>query len=249
MHFFDIMCRSKSRIVLALDLTGPSLLDRALRILDETYEYLAAVKVNRHLSIPLSLEDLNKLTSAIHDRGLPAIMDCKVNDIGSTNRVMAELFFNAGFDALTVSPLTGWEEGLEPVYEVARSFNRGILELVYMSHPGASRYYEALILNRSTLTLKALYEVLLEEAIGRGADGLIVAATRPSIVSRVKRAAQGRSHVYSPGVGYQGGSASEAVKAGADFLIVGRSIVLSSNPKEEALKLYRLVSTSLARGL
>ena len=150
--------------MLALDLTGPSLLDRALKVLDETYEYLAAVKVNRHLSIPLSLEDLDKLTSTIHDRGLPAIMDCKVNDVGSTNKIMAELFFNAGFDALTVSPLIGWEEGLEPVYEVAKSFNRGVLELIYMSHPGASRYYEALILDRSTLTLKPLYEELLKEA-------------------------------------------------------------------------------------
>ncbi|MFQ6054556.1 MAG: orotidine 5'-phosphate decarboxylase / HUMPS family protein, partial [Methanosarcinales archaeon] len=38
--------------------------------------------------------------------------------------------------------------------------------------------------------------------------------------------------IISPGVGAQGGSISKAIDAGADYIIVGRSIYLSENPRE-----------------
>jgi orotidine-5'-phosphate decarboxylase len=43
-------------------------------------------------------------------------MDCKVNDIGSTNQVIAE-YYTAGFDALIANPFVGWEEGLELIFD------------------------------------------------------------------------------------------------------------------------------------
>lgn len=241
MGFRGMMEGARSRLIIALDVTERPLLERALKLIDETYEYAAAFKVNRHLTIPLSLNELSRLTSAIHDAGLPAIADCKVNDVSGTNRVMAELLIEAGFDALTVSPVIGWEGGLEPVYELARGAGVGVLELVYMSHPGARRYYEALVVDVETATMRRLYELLAADALRRGADGLIVAATRPDVVSRVKAMSRGRAPIYSPGIGPQGGVVEEAVRAGADFIIVGRSVVLSERPREEASKLYRLV--------
>lgn len=241
MSFRSRMKRAKSRLIIALDVTERPLLERALRLIDETYEYAAAFKVNRHLTIPLSLDELSRLTSAIHDVGLPAIADCKVNDVGGTNRVMAELLIEAGFDALTVSPVIGWEGGLKPVYELARGAGVGVLELVYMSHPDAKRYYEALVVDVETATMKRLYELLVADALRREADGLIVAATRPDVVSRVKVMSGERAPIYSPGIGPQGGTVEEVLRAGADFIIVGRSIVYSERPREEASKLYRLV--------
>jgi orotidine-5'-phosphate decarboxylase len=43
--------------------------------------------------------------------------------------------------------------------------------------------------------------------------------------------------VYSPGVGVQGGDARAAVESGADYLIVGRSIVESKDPAKSAEKI------------
>ena len=234
-------------MVLALDLKGPRLLERALKILDEVYDQVAAVKVNRHLSIPLSLGELAKLVEAVHDRGLPAIIDCKVNDVASTNEVMVELFFEAGFDALTACPFTGWEGGLEPVFSLARRMGRGVILLAYMSHPGASRWYGGLFLDPFTLSLRRAFEAFAAQALNWGADGVVVGATRPWAVELVARVLKGRSLIFSPGVGVQGGVVEEALRAGADYLIVGRSIVESPSPRSAAATFNRVVEDTLTR--
>ena len=43
--------------------------------------------------------------------------------------------------------------------------------------------------------------------------------------------------IYSPGVGTQGGNASEVKQMGSDFLIVGRTILNAKNPIQIAKKL------------
>jgi orotidine-5'-phosphate decarboxylase len=42
----------------------------------------------------------------------------------------------------------------------------------------------------------------------------------------------------TPGIGAQGGKVRDAIKAGADYVIVGRSIYESENPREVARRLY-----------
>ena len=69
-----------------------------------------------------------------------------------------------------------------------------------------------------------------------GASGLIAPATRPERIKKIKESASGLL-ILSPGVGAQGGSASNAVLNGADYVIVGRSIYGSSDPKDAAQKL------------
>ena len=212
MGFVDSLRRSKSKVVLALDLKGSGLMRRALKLLDEVYDQVAAVKVNRHLSIPLSLDDLAKLVSAIHERGLPAIMDCKVNDVASTSRLMAELFFNVGFDAITACPFTGWSGGLEDVFSLAHEMDRGVILLTYMSHPGAEGTFEK------------VFDKILETVKLGEFDGAIVPATRPGVVRRA-RSALGRGYLLlAPGVGAQGARPGDAIAAGADAEIVGRAI-------------------------
>jgi orotidine-5'-phosphate decarboxylase len=45
--------------------------------------------------------------------------------------------------------------------------------------------------------------------------------------------------IISPGVGAQGGSSRETLKAGADYIIVGRGIYLSDDPAAAAEKYSR----------
>jgi orotidine-5'-phosphate decarboxylase len=55
----------------------------------------------------------------------------------------------------------------------------------------------------------------------------------------------GNLNILSPGVGAQGGSASAAIKAGADYIIVGRSIYNAENPEAAALKIAGDIRTGL----
>jgi orotidine-5'-phosphate decarboxylase len=62
-----------------------------------------------------------------------------------------------------------------------------------------------------------------------GARGVVAPATRPERI-RLIRSIIGDKLIISPGVGAQGGSAGEALQAGADYLIVGRSVYESEDP-------------------
>jgi len=230
--------RAVSNIVLALDLTNEDrgvLLRSALEVLDETHEYICAVKMNRHLVLPLGLFDgVRKIVDRARDFSLPTIMDCKINDIGNTNLVIARSYFEAGFDAVTVNSFVGWEDGLQPVFELARQLDRGVITLVYMSHKAAWEGYGQTVYDSSKRRNRLQYVVFAEKAVSWGADGAVVGATYPEKIREVHGILGDSVPIYSPGVGAQGGSIEASVKSGSRYLIVGRSIVRASRPDEVA---------------
>lgn len=227
-----------SNIVLALDITPENfndLLSKSLEILEIVDPYICAVKVNRHLTLPLGLFDgVERIIKFAHELGLPAIMDCKINDVGHTNRVIAEYYFKAGFDAVIANPFVGWEDGLNPVFKVAREMNRGVILLVYMSHKASVEGYGQLIYDSATRTIKPQYMIFAERALSWGADGAVVGATYPERIREVRDVLDDKVPIYSPGVGVQGGSIEDAVRSGAKYLIVGRSILLADDPGKAA---------------
>jgi len=228
----------KSNIILALDLPPgkPSrLLSRSIKILNSVHPYLCALKLNRQAVLPLGLFDgVQKIVDRAHDLGLPTIMDAKINDIGNTNRAIAEYYYKAGFDAVIASPFVGWEEGLQPVFEVAEQMKRGVIILVYMSHKAASEGYGQTVQDPKTGKLHPQYMVFAAKALEWKADGAIVGATYPEKIREVHAVLKDKVHIYSPGVGAQGGDIEAAVKAGARYFIVGRTIVLAEDPAETA---------------
>ncbi len=230
--------RKNSRIILALDVSAcepEEILSRSMLILESVHEYVCALKVNYHLILPLGLfNGVRKILERAHDLGLPTIADCKANDVGSTNRIIAENYFKAGFDALIANPFVGWEDGLQPIFEVAEKMSRGIILLVYMSHKAAWEGYGQSVLDRRDGKVKPQYVIFAEKALSWGADGVIVGATYPEKIREVYTILDGAVPIYSPGVGVQGGKIKEAIFAGARYLIVGRSIVNVENPADAA---------------
>jgi len=230
--------KAGSNIVLALDLPLDQphrLLSRSIEILETVHPYVCAVKINRQLVLPLGLfNGVQKILSSAQDFDLPTIMDCKINDVGHTNRIMAEYYYKAGFDALTASPFVGWEEGLQPVFEVANQMSRGVILLVYMSHKAAEEGYGQKIHDPKTGRLSPQYVAFAERALSWNADGVIVGATYPEKIREVHEILGDRVPIYSPGVGVQGGDVESAMRAGARYLIVGRTITLAENPAENA---------------
>ena len=235
--------KKESNIILALDFPFRSpdkreeLLANAQDVLEAVHPYVCAVKINHHLVLPLGTFDgVQKLVTQIHEKGLLAIMDCKANDIGATNQVIAEYYYAAGFDALIANPFIGWEEGMKPIFDTAHKLQRGVILLTYMSHRGASEGYGQTI-QEATGTATSQYVSFAKKAVKWGADGAVVGATYPEKIMEIHEILGENVPIYSPGIGAQGGAAETAAKAGARYFIVGRSITLAEKTGEAAKKL------------
>ncbi|MHA1881826.1 MAG: orotidine 5'-phosphate decarboxylase [Candidatus Thorarchaeota archaeon] len=240
----------KSKLIIGLDLTANMadgegvnrsaekvrLEEEASRIIDATADYAVAYKFNRQITLPLGLYDgISRLIKKIHELGLVAIMDCKINDIGNTNEHIAKYYLNAGFDALIANPFVGWEGGLDSVFKTARDMQGGVITLCYMSHPASDEGYGLQVaLDKKKKNHEPMYISFAKRALKYDADGVIVGATYPEKIREIKKILGTEIPIISPGVGAQGGSAKDAIEAGASYVIVARSIINADNPGEAA---------------
>jgi orotidine-5'-phosphate decarboxylase len=215
----------RSPIVLALDPPAGrrGLPEFAARTIRAVERHVCAVKMNFHLLLPLSALEISRINKLVHSCGLQSIADIKLNDIENTNEVAVDHLTKMGFDAVIANPFMG-KGALAALVQKAHRANAGVIALVYMSHPGAKEGFGLEVGGRE------LYREFLERADDSGADGIVVGATQLDILRQVAR----QLPVYSPGVGAQGGDAGQAIKGGADYLIIGRSIVEARQPAKAA---------------
>jgi orotidine-5'-phosphate decarboxylase len=206
------------RLILALDVHERG---KALEIAKETAEYLWAIKVNWPLILGSGLGIITELKERT---GLPIIADLKLADIPNTNRLIAGRVFEAGADYIIAHGFVG-RDSVKAVMELGKT-----IIIVEMSHPGAEEF------------IQPVTDRLIEMANELRPFGVIAPATRPERVRYIRSKLRSYIKVITPGVGAQGGSAREALNAGVDYIIVGRSIYGSENPREAARKLHDEIS-------
>ena len=197
-----------SRLVLALDETDSV---RACRIAEEVAPFVAAIKINYPLVLSSGLGIVTEIS-----KFAKVICDFKVADIPNTNRLIAESVFEAGAQGIIAHAFPG-SESLKAIREVDSS--KDLFVVITMSHPRGGDFFD----------IEAFCSLALEV----GATGVIAPATRPEDISRIRNLI-GNLKIMSPGVGAQGGNSKEALKAGADLIIIGRGIYLSDNPAQAA---------------
>ena len=198
--------RKQTRMILALDETDGQ---KALAIVRDVSEYIDAVKINWPLVLaagPEMITELSKITDVI--------CDFKVADIPNTVSLIVSNAVKRGASAVIVHAFTG-DDSLKAAVEAAGDAE--IYAVTEMSHPGGKMF-----------TAKHAEE-MARLGVECGAAGFIAPATRPERIAAI-RAIIGDRKILSPGVGAQGGSASSAIKAGADYVIVGRAIYKADDP-------------------
>jgi orotidine-5'-phosphate decarboxylase len=227
----------KGKIVLAndYDINQRNLVSKTISNINTLHEHLCGIKLNFHLLLPLGSKDISKITKTAHSKKLLTIADIKLNDIGNTNRITIETLWKLGFDAVIVNPIMGLTS-LKDIILHSHLKNKGVITLCHMSAPSARMTYDMNITFQKKS--KKLYELFLEWALKEKADGIIAGATYPEIIKQCSKKSRNRLDIYSPGVGIQGGDAKKVLSAGSNFLIVGRSILESKNPKEVAKSLH-----------
>jgi len=202
-------------MILALDVLSR---DKALELTEKLGEYFDAIKVGYPLILHAGLGIVEEISSV-----LPVIADLKIADIPNTNRLICEAVLGAGAAAIIAQAFPG-KDSLVACADSAKSFGADLFVVTEMSHPGAEQF------------MAPLAERMARLAVEAGASGVVAPATRPERI-RLIRSIIGDRLIISPGVGAQGGSAGEALQAGADYLIVGRSVYEASDPVGRAEEL------------
>jgi orotidine-5'-phosphate decarboxylase len=164
-------------------------------------------------------------------KGLPAIIDAKVNEISTTARWISKYYFDAGFDAITCNPFVGYEGGLDAVFTEAKKRDRGVILVTLMAHPGSRYGFQRLAIGKEAE--QPFYKMFAQAAKDWKADAVMVGATFPHLLPNVRKRVGQDILILSAGIGIQGGAVEDAIRNGTDFCIVGRSIVHSPDPLAE----------------
>lgn len=232
------LAAQKSPLILANDYDNQKNLEsRTIHNIKTLSDSLCAIKFNFHVLLPLGANQIKKITKLAHNSGLQTIADIKLNDIGNTNFVAAQTLWDLGFDCVIVNPMMG-PGNLEKLIQLSHRNKKGVISLCHMSSPEAKVTYELGVRLGSRNT--QLYKLFLQWATKMSADGIIVGATFPDIIQYCKKQSKGKLNVFSPGIGTQGGDISSTLSAGSDYLIVGRTILSSKDPKKTAQEMATL---------
>ena len=202
--------KSDSRLVLALDETDGK---KALAIAESVGDIVDAIKINWPLVLSEGPQMITKLSEMSE-----VICDFKIADIPNTVRLIVENAVSRGASAVIVHAFTG-DDSLRAAVEA--SGEAEVYAVTEMSHPGAKMF------------TAQHAEEMARLGVECGVDGFIAPATRPDRIAAI-RAVVGDRKILSPGVGAQGGKASDAISAGATYAIVGRAIYGSDNPRDSA---------------
>lgn len=218
-------------------------------IIDAVADVACCVKPNAGFHEARGIPGLEALAETIahaRRRGLPVILDAKRGDISSSAAAYAKAAFVAwGADAVTVNPFLG-TDGVEPFAAYA---DRGVFILCHTSNLGARDLQEL------TCDGRFVYEHVAGLATGwnrNGNVGLVVGATYPEELARVRRIAPG-AWILLPGVGTQGGDLEASLAAGLRpdgmgvIVNVSRAVAQAADPGAAARE-YRDRINAARRG-
>jgi orotidine-5'-phosphate decarboxylase len=198
-------------------------------IIEATSDLAAAYKPNTAYYEACGTKGLDALSATLDTipSHILTIGDCKRGDMSTTNEqyhiAWQELF---RFDSITVSPYMG-RESYEPFLQ---SEEQGVFFLGLTSNPGA-RDFQYLDLANG----KKLYEHVTD-TVAKKNCGLVVGATKAEELRALRERAPELPFLV-PGVGAQGGSLEDSLKAngnGIALINVSRGVTAASNGSDFA---------------
>ncbi|MEZ0346297.1 MAG: orotidine 5'-phosphate decarboxylase [Infirmifilum sp.] len=203
--------RKQSWVILALDFPKyKDFLSETYRLLEKLSNMLAGVKIGLPAFLRVGPEEIGELAQAFKGE-LYFLADLKLADIEDVTLEEIMLIESMGFDGAIIHLFP------QCISKPPRT-DIDLYGLVSMSC-------------RASL-IDHHFQDLLDYAGSLRLTGVVVGATKPDMIKRA-RERLGEALILSPGIGFQGAAPGSALKAGADFEIVGRSVVFSQDPLGE----------------
>ena len=207
--------RLSHRIVAAIDATDVA---RARFVAKSLTGKVDALKVNWPLVLAAGPDIVREFAASAY-----VLCDFKIADIPNTNRLIVEQALARGASGVICHAFAG-EDSVRACVEAAKGAE--VFVVTELSHPGGQEF-----------TAKHAEE-FARLAVRAGAAGIIAPATRPERI-RFLRGLVGDRLILSPGVGAQGGKPADAIRAGADAVIVGRALYDAEDPAGAAEAIAR----------
>jgi uridine monophosphate synthetase len=226
--------------------TAGAALSFCLNLISSTADIAAAFKPNAAFFEAMGPDGwsvLRRVIEAVPD-GIPVILDAKRGDIASTAEAYARSAFDQlGAGAVTLSPYLGFDS-LEPF--LSRP-GKGVFLLCKTSNPGSGDLQDLAVAGLSGIFARGarLYEHVAALASGWNTGdnlGLVVGATYPEALARVRRVAP-ELWILAPGIGAQGGDLEAALQAGLRrdglglLVPVSRAVARAEDPRHAAQEL------------
>ena len=194
------------RVIAALDVFDSR---EAIRIAGQIKDEVAYIKVNWPLVMSEGISIVRKLSEFS-----PVICDFKIADVPSTNALIARKARENGAWGIISHQFTG-RDSMDSL--VMESGEMKVFSVVSMSNSGSRDFMDMHT------------DKMIEMSKECGVYGFVAPGNNLQMLDHI-RALAGKRCIISPGIGAQGGTPSEAIRHGADFIIIGRSIYNSDDP-------------------
>lgn len=188
-----------------------------LNCLNSIADYIDGIKIGHLLIVSVGLRIIHKIRQIVN---VPIIADFKLMDISPIATSLIHKGIEFGLDGFMMCGVCG-PDVLKDCISVGR--DKMIFVFTEFTH-------------FTGLIDRQLSNYVAEMARDFGAFGIQAPATKPIRVRELRQIVGEELVIMSCGVGEQGASYGSAIKNGADYEIVGRSIYLAQNPRSEAQK-------------
>ena len=211
------------KTILALDVYD---IEKAQKLISDTKEFIDIYKVGPILFLQAGKE----IIKVLKDNGKEIFLDLKFHDIPATVKRSIESAKELGVYSLTVHS-SGGEEMLKAAASV----------------PGRPKIWAVTVLtSQTTMPEEVIKRAQLAKSCG--IDGVIAS---PLEITAIKKECGKEFNVVTPGIRpakadddqKRVATPEEAIKNGADFIVVGRPILEAENPKEAAKRIFESIAS------
>ncbi len=219
-----------SRIILAIDPHKNVEINELITKLVRVKNYIAGIKIGLPFIVRYGLTGVRSIIKEAYDLE-HIILDFKLADIAPIMISTIEPFIDVGINEAIAHAFIGLNGGLQELKEYLDKNNIRLILVISMSHPGSID-----VIDHSLNMLIKIAERLKPY-------GIVVPATRPYIIKMVREKLLSKKivvKIYSPGIGAQGAEPGSALRAGADYEIIGRTILFSQKPEEIAMRIAEI---------
>jgi len=224
---------TNSPIIVALDVPSANDARALVAALGRTAEFY---KVGLELYAAAGMDFVRELKG----QGKRVFLDLKLYDISEQVKRAVAVISSSGADYLTI-------HAVKPVLEAAIAGRGDALKLLAVTV--LTSFDEQDVRDDgSALTLSQLVEKRVGHAIGAGVDGIVCSSLE---IARVRAMTGPKMTLVIPGIRSAGKSTgdqkrvatpADAIASGADYLVIGRQITRSEDPRGELLKILEEVS-------